>query len=78
MRTARLITSISPDRIHDACGDGSAPQVGDLVQLDQGFTFPDGRPGGMAYCVRPDGHIAWGADVYDFEIEVIAPNDICG
>lgn len=75
MRKARLIAPIPPERVHDTCGDGSAPDVGDIVELDQGFTFPDGRPGGMVYCVRPDGGIRWGADVYDSEIEVLAVDD---
>ena len=71
MKRARLIAEIPHDRVHDSCGDGSTPIVGDIVELDQGFTFPDGRPGGMVYCMRSDGHIRWGADVYDSEIEVL-------
>lgn len=71
MTSARLIAPVPPERIHESCGDGSSPTVGDIVQLDQGFTFPDGKPGGMVYCMAPDGAIKWGADVYDSEIEVL-------
>jgi hypothetical protein len=36
--------------------------IGDIVQLlDQGFTFPDGKPGGIVYCIAPDGSVKWGA-----------------
>ena len=71
MPLARLIAPIPPERIHDSCGDGSLPEVGDIVELDQGFTFPGGKPGGMVYCVSPTGQLRWGADVYDSEIEVL-------
>jgi len=71
MAIARLISAVPPERIHAHCGDGSSPKAGDVVQLDQGFTFPDGRSGGTVYCVAQDGGIKWGADVYDSEIQVI-------
>jgi hypothetical protein len=76
MKKARLIVPIPPERVHDSCGDGSVPKIGDIVELDQGFTFPDGRTGGMVYCIGSDGRIKWGADVYDSEIEVFATNDV--
>jgi hypothetical protein len=72
MKFARLIAEIPADRIHDSCGDASTPKVGDIVQLDQGFTFPDGKQGGIVYCVTRDGITKWGADVYESEIEVIS------
>ena len=71
MLKARLVAVPTDDRIDQACGDGSRPALGDVVQLDQGFTFPDGRSGGIVYCQGSDGSIRWGADVYDFEIQVI-------
>jgi hypothetical protein len=70
-RKARLLCTIPSERILPACGDGSTPQIGDIVELDQGFTFPDGRPGGMVYCMSADGGIRWGADVNDFELDVL-------
>ena len=75
MRTARLIAPIPPVRVQYSCGDCNAPKVGDVVQVDQGFMFPDGRPGGMVYFVDPDGRILWSADVYDSKLEVLAEND---
>jgi hypothetical protein len=70
MAIARLITPVPSDRIHKYCGDGSSPVVGDIVQLDQGITFPDSKSGGIVYCLDQDGRIKWGADVYGSEIEV--------
>jgi surface antigen len=76
MRKARLIAPIPPERVYDSGGDGSIPKVGDIVVLDHGFTFPDGRQGGTVCCKREDGHVAWGADVYVTEIEIIEANGI--
>ena len=74
MRKARLIVALPPERVYDTGGDGSIPKVGDIVVLDQGFTFPDGRPGGTVCCLRADGGVAWGADVYITEIEALESN----
>lgn len=71
MRRARLISALPLERVDSSIGDGSTPQVGDIVELDQGFTFPDGRPGGIVFCVAADGHIKWTADVLDSEIELL-------
>ncbi len=71
MRTARLIAIPSADRIDLELGDGSRPVLGDIVELDQGFTFPDGRAGGIVFCMSSSGKIRWCADLYDTEIEVI-------
>jgi hypothetical protein len=71
MKTARLISLPASDRIDATGGDCSSPQIGDIVVLDQGFTFPDGRPGGMVYCVDSEGRLKWNADLYDSEIELI-------
>ncbi len=71
MPIARLIKLIPEYRIYDSCGDGSIPAIGDIVELDQGFTFPDGKPGGMVYCKTTQGVTKWGADVYESEIELI-------
>lgn len=71
MRRARLIAALPMERVDTSDGDGSTPQVGDIVELDQGFTFPDGRPGGTVFCVADDGHDKWSADVLESEIEIL-------
>lgn len=63
---ALLIAHIPPERVR--CYDGSVPTVGDLVMLDQGFTFDDGLPGVLVYCVSSDGITRWSAEVYETEI----------
>jgi hypothetical protein len=71
MRTARLLAELSPERVELLSSRALGPRIGDIVHLDQGFTFPDGRPGGMVSFVGPDGRTDWTADVYDSEIEVL-------
>jgi hypothetical protein len=71
MTKARLLVAIPIERADDLCGDGGLPQAGDIVLLDQGFTFPDGQSGGLVRNVGDDGHIRYEAEVYDTEIEVI-------
>lgn len=48
--------------------DGSAPEIGDLIELDQGFTFSDGRPGSLVYGVDSEGKYRYEAEVYETEI----------
>jgi hypothetical protein len=48
--------------------DGSVPEVGDIVALDQGFTFPDGKPGCVVYGIGKDGSYRYEAEVYESEI----------
>ena len=53
-------------------GNGSSlPAIGDIVDLDQGFTGPNGEPMGMIYCVDENGKIHWTADAFDSELELI-------
>ena len=66
MKRAHLIAQIPPTRFRSI--DGSAPQVGDVVVLDQGFTFPDGKPGGLVYCTSQNGEFKWEAEVYESEV----------
>ena len=66
MKKAPLIAEIPSSRFSSY--DGSTPQVGDVVQLDHGFTFPDGEPGCLVYFVGKDGKYRWGAEVYESEI----------
>jgi hypothetical protein len=63
---APLIAKIPPSRFTSL--DGTKPQIGDIVQLDQGFTFPDGEPGCLVYLVAQDGSYRYGAEVYESEI----------
>jgi len=66
MKRAQLTAQIPPTRFRSF--DGSSPQIGDLVVLDQGFTFPDGMPGGLVYCMDQGGKYKWEAEVYESEI----------
>jgi hypothetical protein len=63
------------ERVDLSGGDGmTLPEVGDIVELDQGFTGPDGKPMGVVFCVAADGSVRWVADVYDAELELL-PDD---
>ena len=64
MKKAKLTASIPPDRFHSL--DGSAPKIGDIVTLDEGFTFP-----AMVACVAPSGETRWEAEVLESEIELL-------
>ena len=77
MAKARLIVVLPPERIDCTTGDGSAPQIGDVVELDHGMTSSDGRSGGIVVCVGANGEIKWIADVLDSEIEVLPPDVTC-
>ena len=48
--------------------DGSTPQIGDIVRIDQGFTFPEGESGCLVYLVARDGTYRYTAEVYESEI----------
>ena len=79
MRRARLIAPLPMARVDTSGGDGSTPQIGDIVDLDHGFAFPDGQAGGLVVCINEHGRIKWSADVLDSEIELLpsepAPNN---
>ena len=63
---APLIAEIPSSRFTSP--DGTEPRIGDVVQLDQGFTFPDGEPGCLVHLVRKDGHLGYEAMAYESEI----------
>lgn len=42
--------------------------MGDVVQLDQGYTGADGKPMVLAYGLDPNGRFIYEADVYESEI----------
>lgn len=71
MRRARIIAAVPLERVDLTLGDGSTPQIGDIVVLDHGFTMPDGRPAGIVVCFASDGRVRWVADVLDTELEVL-------
>ena len=58
MKKAHLIAQIPSSRFNSI--DGSTPDIGDLVAIDQGFTFPDGEPGCLVYGIDQDGTFKWG------------------
>jgi hypothetical protein len=63
---AILIAQIPKHRFHSY--DGSAPEIGDIILLDQGLTFPDGQPGCIVYGINDKGNIRYEAEVYEHEI----------
>ena len=48
--------------------DGSVPKVSDVVVLDQGFTFPDGKAGCLVYGINEAGEYCYEAEVYESEL----------
>ena len=66
MKTAHLIASIPPQRFRSI--DGTEPLVGDVVMIDQGFTFPDGEPGCLVYGMNQNGNFSYEAEIYESEI----------
>lgn len=53
---------------HDEARDGSVPEVSDVVVLDQGFTFSDGKPGCIVYGINEEGKYRYEAEVYESEL----------
>lgn len=54
---------------HRFCSfDGSTPEIGDLVEVDQGVTFPDGQPGCIVYSRNANGDCRYEAEVYEYEL----------
>jgi hypothetical protein len=63
---ATLVANIDPARIE--ASSPNAPEIGDVVQLDQGTEDENGRPMSLVYCRNADGSVRWSAVVYDHEI----------
>lgn len=63
---APLIEEIPPSRFTSF--DGTKPRIGDVVQLDQGFTFPGGEPGCLAYLLDQHGNSRYEFEVYGSEL----------
>jgi hypothetical protein len=70
---ARIIKEIPIGRVDLTLGDQkSVPHVGDIVELDQGFTMPSGEPAGIVVCRDSSGSVRWVADVLESEIEMVS------
>ena len=65
---AQLLVELPARRYRILSPGGRAPQIGDEVELDQGFTSSDGRPMGLVYLSGPDGEDLYEAEVYDTEL----------
>ena len=65
---AHLISSLPSTRYRVMIPEGRAPQVGDLMQLDQGYTGADGKPMVLAYGLDAEGRFIYEAEVYESEI----------
>jgi hypothetical protein len=74
VRRARVIAHVPIERVDPTVGDGSAPQIGDIVCLHHGFTGSTGEPMGIVSCLGSDGRTKWVADLLDSEIELIEDN----
>ena len=68
MKTKRSTLALSIPKTRYRTIDGSVPEVGDIVTLDQGFTFPDGKPGCVVYGTSKDGNYRYEAEVYESEL----------
>ena len=67
-KRAHLISEIPPDRYTIERPHGRAPVIGDVLELDQGYTGQDGLPTVLAYCKGDDGIYVYGAEVYESEL----------
>lgn len=65
---AELLNSIPVGRYRIFLTNQNPPQKGDLVNLDQGFTGPDGAPMVLVYYLNTDGSPLYEAEVYEFEL----------
>ena len=72
-KLARIIAAIPIERVDLAAGDGhSLPQVGDIVELDQGFSGPSGEPMGIVSCFNQNRSTRWVADILESEMELLS------
>ena len=65
---ARLQKPIPPDRYRVLSGNSMSPMIGDVVNLDQGYTSDDGQPMVLVYCLHGDGSYRYEAEVYEVEL----------
>jgi hypothetical protein len=65
---AHLLVSLPPERYRVLPSRGRAPKLGDVVQLEQGYTGEDGKPMVLAYGLASDGDWLYSAEIYESEI----------
>jgi len=63
---ARLSADIPENRFSSF--NGRLPKIGDLVVIDQGFTFPDEKAGCLVYFQNSEGDFEYEAKVYETEL----------
>ena len=68
---AKLLVELPADRYTVLSPNGRPPLVGDEVELDHGFTSPEGLPMGLVYFAGPDGADQYEARVYESELSPI-------
>jgi hypothetical protein len=68
-KKATLLKNIPSDRARYISGSkNSFPQLGDTVQLDQGFTDENGKAMVLAYKIDSAGNLEWEIEVYESEL----------
>ena len=72
---ANLIAALPADRYRIMKPAGRAPRVGDVLELDQGYTGEDGSPMVLAYCPGPQGRYVYEAHVFESELGPPLDND---
>ncbi|WP_125931882.1 hypothetical protein [Thiosocius teredinicola] len=65
---ARLMAELPANRYSIAGANGRAPIVGDILELDQGFTSEDGLTMVLAYCRGRNESFIYSAEVYESEL----------
>ncbi|MFS1524732.1 hypothetical protein ACL7TT_11550 [Microbulbifer sp. 2304DJ12-6] len=68
---ARLLVELPDERFEVEVPSGRKPSVGDIVELDQGFTGKNGLPMALVFCPDENGGDLYEAEVYEAEIEVL-------
>lgn len=66
---AVLLESIPSERLDYLIDADSQPKAGDIAELDQGFTGPNGESMRIVVCRNDDGSIRWAGDVMDSEVK---------
>lgn len=69
LKTAKLLSHVPAERVNQT--DGSVPEPGDIVVLDHGFNFHDGKPGGLVVCLHPNGTLKYEIEVYESDLEIL-------
>jgi len=72
-RKGRLFAEVPTGRFRVIAPYNRAPEIGDIVQLDQGFSDPNGQNMTLVYCVSSDGSFIYEAEIYDSEFELVNP-----